>query len=133
MVALPHLRPLLGIALVMASADGVSGCSGCGKSGGEERATSVATKPDLSVVDVAVGARGFIPNEVRWTRGTPLSLVFKRTSDEACGTEVTLPDVNVRRQLPLNEAVTVAVPSSVPGKYEFRCGSSAYAGHVFVL
>lgn len=63
----------------------------------------------------------------------PLSLIFKRTRDDACGTVVSMPDLNVTRDLPLNVPVTITVQADGPGKYEMRCGVGGPVGHLTVL
>jgi plastocyanin domain-containing protein len=114
----------------------VSGCSACGRTEAEQQPKPAPTEqpgPDLSEVDVAVGPTGFMPSEVHWTRGVPLSLVFKRFREDACGTEVSIPALNIVRSLPLRESVSVSVSAVTPGKYEFKCGSGAYVGHLFIF
>jgi hypothetical protein len=113
----------------------MAGCSGCDKTSSDQPPPAVGPQPEptLSEVDVNVGAKGFMPSDVHWTRGAPLSLVFKRTRDDACGSEVSIPDLHIVRALPLNEPVTVTIPATTAGKYDLKCGSSAFVGHVFVL
>jgi plastocyanin domain-containing protein len=120
---------------VMALPLAMAGCSGCDTSSIDQPPPAVGpqSEPTLSEVDVNVGAKGFMPCDVHWTRGAPLSLVFKRTRDDACGSEVSIPDLNIVRALPLNEPVTVTIPATTAGKYDLKCGSSAFVGHVYVL
>ena len=76
--------------------------------------------------------KGFTPSEVHATRGAPLTLIFKRTSDNTCAKEVVFPELKVRRPLPLNEAVAVVMPTQADHAYKFQCGMAMWEGAVVV-
>lgn len=83
-------------------------------------------------VEVEVGAHGYTPSEVTATAGEALHLVFRRTTDEGCGQELVLPDLDVRRDLPLNEPVAVDVTMPASGSLAFTCGMGMYQGALVV-
>ena len=126
LLALSLLAPVLALMNTSCGSCG-SPRGGAGDAGSSGPIHAIA---DMSEVLVLVGPEGFRPSEVRWTRGTPLSLVFRRTSDSACGNEVTIPDLGITRALPLNEKVEAIIPGTTVGRLELRCGT--HVGHVIV-
>ena len=81
-------------------------------------------------VEVEVGSRGYTPANVEATAGQPLSLVFRRTTDEGCGEELVFPDHDIRRDLPLNEDVVVELTPQTGEAIRFTCGMDMYRGSV---
>ena len=81
-------------------------------------------------VAIEVGARGYTPAEVAATAGEPLRLVFTRTTDRGCGQQLVFPTLDIRKDLPLNEAVPVDITMPASGSVAFTCGMAMYKGHV---
>jgi plastocyanin domain-containing protein len=81
---------------------------------------------------VEVGASGYTPAEVVAPAGTDVRLVFTRTSDEGCGGILVFPDLDIRRDLPLNQPVWVDVTTPASGRLAFTCGMAMYEGAVVV-
>ena len=91
-----------------------------------------APPPGSRVVAIEVGARGYDPSEISAIPGEALHLVFTRTSDEGCGQQLVFPDLDVRRDLPLDEPVAVDVTTPATGRLGFTCGMGMYRGAVVV-
>lgn len=83
-------------------------------------------------VAVEVGARGYDPARVEATAGEPLTLVFTRTTDEGCGQELVIASQDIRRSLPLDEAVEVTFTPEESGELRFTCGMDMYDGTIVV-
>lgn len=83
-------------------------------------------------VRVTVSTKGFSPNKVTVDKGTPLSLAFMRTTDETCAKEVVFPELNLRKDLPLNEPVVIEVPTTESRTLTFQCGMAMYKSAVVV-
>lgn len=83
-------------------------------------------------VAVEVGASGYEPSEIQATAGEPLTLVFTRVSDEGCGQELVIASQDIRRDLPLNEAVEVTFTPTAAGRLRFTCGMDMYDGAIVV-
>jgi plastocyanin domain-containing protein len=78
---------------------------------------------------VTVDGDGYHPATLHAPAGKALKIVFTRTTDRTCGTEVVFPSLNIRRDLPLNRPVEVTVtPAS--GTVAFTCGMSMYRGSI---
>lgn len=92
----------------------------------------VTVAPEGGAVAITADEKGFSPSEVHATQGVPLTLVFTRTSDNTCAKEVVFPELKVRRPLPLNQAVAVALPTQVAETYRFQCGMAMWEGTVVI-
>jgi plastocyanin domain-containing protein len=72
--------------------------------------------------EIAVGTEGYEPASVPARKGEPVTLVFTRTTEETCGTELVIPSRDVRVPLPLGEPVEVVVRTDEAGEIVFGCG-----------
>ncbi len=95
-------------------------------------APPAAASPPLASVEVIVSERGYEPERVHLRAGVPARIVFKRTTDKTCGTEVVIPSLNVRRELPLNEPVAIDFTPRKDGDIAFACGMNMLRGAVVV-
>jgi plastocyanin domain-containing protein len=57
-------------------------------------------------------------------------LVFTRTTDEGCGQQLVFPDLDMRRDLPLDTPVAVDLDMPASGAVRFTCGMDMYQGSV---
>ena len=64
--------------------------------------------------------------------GTPVALMFTRISEESCAKEVVFPSLNIRKELPLNQAVQVTFDMPASGAVAFECGMGMLKGSVVV-
>ncbi|HVH44616.1 MAG TPA: cupredoxin domain-containing protein [Labilithrix sp.] len=112
------------LALIIALA-GVLGAGCKEKAGGGDALPAGAVK-------VVADEDGFKPSSVTFKKGTPASLVFLRTSDETCATEVVFPELNVKKDLPKGKPVTIDVPTDKEQKLTFQCGMGMYKSSVVV-
>jgi plastocyanin domain-containing protein len=122
-----HAGVVVALALFLATA-----CSKGRDADGPMPATSAVVAPTGGAVTIIADAKGFTPSEVHATKGAPLSLIFKRTSDNTCATEVVFPELKIRRPLPLNEAVAIAMPTEVDRTYKFQCGMAMWQGAIVI-
>jgi plastocyanin domain-containing protein len=109
--------------------------SGCGKTKTDASMPAVAESVDAAGgkrVAVEANAQGFTPSTVNVVKGERTTLVFKRTSDETCATEVVFPELKLEKKLPLNEAVAFEVPTDQSRTLSFQCGMGMYKSKVVV-
>lgn len=97
-------------------------------------APTAAPTPHASIqtVKVVVGERGYDPATITVHAGTPVRITFVRTTDKTCGTEVVFPSLNLRRELPLNQPVTIDFTPAKTGELAFVCGMNMLEGRVVV-
>mgnify|MGYP001426172951 CR=1 FL=1 len=85
--------------------------------------------------DVTASEHGFSPPSLKLTQGGPGShaaVTFVRTTDRTCATEVVFPELNIERKLPLNQVVSVEVPTDTARTLAFQCGMAMYKGALVV-
>lgn len=87
----------------------------------------------VQTVAVTVTASAFEPSRVALDRGVPARIVFTRTSDKTCATQVVFPSLGIGPvDLPLGEPVTVDVPANGPGEIAFACGMDMLRGSLVI-
>ena len=128
----PTSRPAAGWSGLLAAAVAVS-LVGCKKDGGG--ASTSATAAATCATCVVADERGFIPSSIdvpAGAAGEMRTLTFMRTSDETCATEVVFPDLNIKKELPLKQPVTVSIPAGDKRTYTFTCGMGMYKSAIVV-
>lgn len=83
-------------------------------------------------VRINVTKKGFSPSSISTEQGSPLTLIFKRTSKEGCGNKVVFPSLNITRDLPVGKNVTIKFTPTDTGTVSFTCGMGMYKGSVVV-
>ena len=81
---------------------------------------------------ILVTEQGFEPAKVMLRPAAPAQLVFTRTTEKTCGTEVVFPSLGIRRALPMNESVTIEFTPKNAGEVAFACGMNMLRGAVVV-
>jgi plastocyanin domain-containing protein len=89
-------------------------------------------KPRTQSVKIKITERGYEPGSFRLRKGVPARVTFLRTTDATCAKEIVLPDFNIRRALPLNQAVAVNFTPTKRGDYSFVCGMNMMRGQLIV-
>ena len=83
-------------------------------------------------IDVTVTKEGYKPDKIDVAANEEVTLVFTRTEETECGAEVAIPSMNVKKALPLNQAVAIAFKTDKPGEVGFTCGMDMYKGTLVV-
>ncbi|MFH1246648.1 MAG: cupredoxin domain-containing protein, partial [Candidatus Liptonbacteria bacterium] len=82
-------------------------------------------------VDIVVEG-GYEPDVISVPNGKTTTLNFLRKDPNSCLEEVVLPDFKIRRTLPLNQRVSIAITPKKPGTYSISCGMNMYHGKIIV-
>jgi plastocyanin domain-containing protein len=98
----------------------------------KDKGTGAASALPAGAVQVVADDKGFTPSSVTFKKGAPGSLVFLRTSDDTCATEVVFPELNVKKELPKGQPVTIAIPTEKEQKLTFQCGMGMYKSAVVI-
>jgi RND family efflux transporter MFP subunit len=86
---------------------------------------------EQQVARIEVTEKGFEPATVSLKPSVPARLTFVRTTEHTCGTEVVVPSLNIRRQLPLNQQVDIDFTPNA-GTIDFACGMAMLKGTIVV-
>ena len=83
-------------------------------------------------IAIRADEKGFTPASVTVDKGKPATLVFTRTTDGTCATAVVFPEINVKKDLPLNTPVSIEVPTDTARTLKFTCGMGMYESSVVI-
>ena len=82
-------------------------------------------------VDIVVNG-GYSPEVISIPKGKTTKINFLRTDPTDCLSEVILADFKIKRELPLNQKVTVEITPREKGEFKFTCGMNMYHGKIIV-
>jgi len=91
-----------------------------------------ASAPTEGVVAVTADQDGFKPSSVTFKKGAPATLVFTRTTDQTCATEVVFPELDLKKELPKGTAVSVPIPTDKERSLTFQCGMGMFKSAVVI-
>lgn len=80
------------------------------------------------VVNIEVTENGFQPKSIDVKPNVPVVLKITRKTDSTCSTQIQVPSKKIKKDLPLNETVTVAIGKLEKGEIKFGCGMSMMDG-----
>jgi plastocyanin domain-containing protein len=107
--------------------------SGCkGNEGPSASSTTRTTNGAAMTVNVTANEKGFTPSSFDLAKGAPATLIFRRTSDATCATQVVFPELKITKDLPLNIPVPVEVPTGDARTLTFQCGMGMFKGKVLI-
>jgi hypothetical protein len=120
------------LALLLASAATAACKKSSEASPAEQQPPEHASMAGHPMTDITVGDHGFSPNHVELKKGEPAMLTFKRTSDATCAKAVVFPELGIKKPLPLNQPVTVQIPTDQARTIGFECGMGMYKSQIVV-
>ncbi|QQG43576.1 MAG: cupredoxin domain-containing protein [Candidatus Daviesbacteria bacterium] len=98
-----------------------------------EKEVSVENLPagKAGEIDIKVSG-GYSPEVISIPVGKTTKVNFLRTDPTDCLSEVVLGDFKIRKELPLNQKVTVEITPKEIGEYPYSCGMNMYHGRIVV-
>jgi len=82
-------------------------------------------------VDITVSG-GYSPEVISIPNGKKTKINFLRTDPSNCLSEVILSDFKVRKELPLNQKVSIEITPTKTGEFRFECGMNMFHGKIIV-
>jgi len=82
-------------------------------------------------VDIKVSG-GYSPEVISIAKGKTTKINFLRTDPTECLSEVVLGDFKIRKELPLNQKVTIEITPQKVGEFGYSCGMNMYHGKIVV-
>ena len=79
-----------------------------------------------------VTEKGFEPATLKVAPNQEISLAFTRKTDSTCATEIIFPAQKIKKELPLNKAVTINLGILKKGEVSFSCGMNMVNGVINV-
>ncbi|MEK6302722.1 MAG: efflux RND transporter periplasmic adaptor subunit [Acidobacteriota bacterium] len=108
----------------------MTGSSSAAKPAAETQAHE--SEPSIQLATVVLTDKGYQPGSVRLRLGVPARVTFVRKVEATCGTELLIPDYQVKRDLPFDEPVVVEFTPTRRGVSEFSCGMKMLRGKIVV-
>lgn len=87
---------------------------------------------DRQEAHVSVSDTSFDPSRLTLRVGVPARVTFTRTSEKTCATSVVFASLNLRKDLPLNQPVTIEFTPSRTGEIAFACGMNMLRGTLVI-
>jgi plastocyanin domain-containing protein len=84
-------------------------------------------------VSVQVTDKGFSPSSIQVKAGTLVTLEITRTTDATCSTSVQIPSLKIKKDLPLNQKVSVDLGFLAKGTIKFGCGMDMMDGGTIIV
>lgn len=84
------------------------------------------------IIPVAVTTKGFEPAKIDLKDGDTVTLAVTRKTDATCATEIKVPSLKLKKELPLNKTVNVSLGKVKKGDITFSCGMDMVSGVVNV-
>lgn len=123
--------PLLPVVVTFALA--ASGSLALIASGGCKGDGTASASPGASMsLNIEANEKGFTPSSFDLQKGAPATLIFRRTSDATCATQVVFPELKITKDLPLNVPVPVEMPTGEARTLAFQCGMGMFKGKVVI-
>ena len=83
-------------------------------------------------VEVSITKKGFEPDKITAKKGKPLRLVVTRRTDQTCAKEIVIADAGLRKELPLDQPVTIDFTPTKNGELRYACGMDMISGVIVV-
>ncbi|MGH9938190.1 MAG: cupredoxin domain-containing protein, partial [Blastocatellia bacterium] len=103
---------------------------------GQAKVDQTVAKPSQSSrtqsVTVILSDKGYQPESFKLRKGVPARVTFVRKVEATCGNEIVLAEYNIKRELPLNQPVTVEFTPAKTGEFKFACGMDMLRGKIIV-
>ncbi len=92
--------------------------------GSQKKSVAVVKSAKITV------SGGYDPSSIDVPVNQPITLTFLRTDPTSCLEELVIPDLKIKRTLPLNQSVSVTFTIPQPGEYPFHCGMNMFHGQI---
>jgi plastocyanin domain-containing protein len=112
--------------------------AGCDKAKGDPANATAApasaepVAPGARRIDITASNEGYSPATVDVKKGETVVLRFKRTTKSDCLAELKIPKLAVKKELPIDQPVEIAVTPNEAGDIPFSCGMDMVHGKIHV-
>jgi len=89
-------------------------------------------EPAAQNVKVMLTKDGYRPASITVRKNILVRLTLVRQVEVTCGTEIAIPEYNIKRDLPLNEPVVIEFTPNKAGEIGFGCGMNMLRGKIVV-
>ncbi len=90
------------------------------------------TSTAVQTVDIKISGGEYQPASITVAKGQPVRLNFTRDEKPTCGDVLVFPALNIRKEIPVNQVVSVDLNPTEAGELKFTCGMDMMKGAVVV-
>ena len=83
-------------------------------------------------VEITVTDAGFQPAQATVAKDRPIRLTVTRKTAQTCATEMVFKEIDVKQDLPLDQAVTIDLPAQAGGTLNYACAMDMIKGSLVV-
>ena len=96
--------------------------------------SAYAKTPDGTItVNLTVTEKGFEPNKIDVPREKPVILKITRKTNDTCSKSIQIPSLSAKKELPVNETVSIDLGTLAKGEIRFGCGMNMMdSGKIYV-
>lgn len=91
-----------------------------------------ASESKAQIVELQVTEKGVEPSSADVSPGTRITLKVTRRTNATCATQIKIPAKKLKKDLPLNQTVSIELGSLEKGEIRFACGLDMMSGHILV-
>lgn len=84
------------------------------------------------IIELQVTEKGFEPGTIDVKPGSSVTLKITRKTDATCATSVQISSKKIKKDLPLNRTVDIALGKLEKGEIRFACGMDMISGKIIV-
>lgn len=92
---------------------------------------AVSAPAAIQSATVKVSGSGYTPTSLTLKPGVPAEITFVRETEGGCVGELLVPELGIRKSLPLKQPVKIAF-TPTKGKLTFTCGMKMVKGTILV-
>jgi plastocyanin domain-containing protein len=81
-------------------------------------------------VKIQVTENGFEPSNIKIKAGSHVIVKLTRTTDATCATAIQFKNKKIKKDLPLNQEVSIDLGTLKKGDITFACGMDMFSGHI---
>ena len=96
------------------------------------RAQAPVAASGAQEIHLAVTDAGFEPAQVTVAKDRPIVLTVVRKTDQTCAREIVFKEIDLKRDLPLNQEVRIELPARPAGTLNYACGMDMIKGSLVV-
>ena len=94
---------------------------------------AASAKVEVTRIESVVTEKGFEPANFDVPVGIPVELKITRKTNDTCATQVIVPSKGIKKDLPLNKAVTIKLGKLNVGDIKFGCQMAMMVGAVISI
>ena len=83
-------------------------------------------------INISVTENGFEPSLLKVAPAQDIILAITRKTDSTCARDIIFPSEKIKKELPLNKTVTIALGKLKKGNIKFSCGMNMVNGVISV-